>query len=225
MRFCAAGGWLLGLVILLIVGGTAAMEWRKHQSEQAARASGDEIRAALAETDPAARAEALAPISEGASGAAVVARFARASSLAEAGDLETAGATLAGIAADPETSDLYRNLARLQRVMIMGDALPASERLAALETLTLAGSPFRAIGLEQRAMVRIETGETEAAVDDLRAVLDAPGASEEQRNRVQQFIIALGEEVIPEAPEVPETPAPDDGEGETDASGAGPADG
>lgn len=214
-------GWLFALVIVLIVGGTAAVEWRKHLREQAARETGDALRAAVAEADPAARAETLAAIAEEGTAAAIVARFAQAGSLAEAGEIEAAGAVLAGIAADPEASELYRSLARLQRVMVLGDALAVSERFAALDALTMPGSPLRALALEQRAMVRLEDGNDEGAVEDLRAVLEAPGATEAQRNRVNQIIVALGAEVVPE-----EADTADDAAAEgADAAAPGPADG
>lgn len=190
--FLRRWGWLLGLAVLLIVGGTGAIEWRKHAREEAARQTGDEIRAALSEPDPAARAEALAPLTLGGEGAAIVARFARAGSLAESGETEAAGGALAEIAEDPEAAAIYKDLARLQRVMLLGDGLDASERLATLEGLTEPGAPFRALALEQRTIVRLETGDVPGAVADLETVLETPGASEAVRGRAQQLLIALG---------------------------------
>ncbi len=209
--FLRRWGWALGLAILAIVGGTAFIEWQKHQREQAAQVSGDAIRSALDLADPAARAEALATLAEGDSGAPLVARFARAGSLVEAGEAAAAGEALAKIAADPHAPELYRSLARLQRVMVLGDALDPSERLAALDTLTVADSPFRAIGLEQRALVHLETGDTPRATEDLRAVLLDPGASDAQQGRVQQLLVAIGGDVLPEAAGNAPVPVPADG--------------
>jgi hypothetical protein len=199
--FLRRRGWLFALAILVIVGGTAAMEWRKHAREQAARNAGDEIRTALAQSDPEARAAALEAIGQTAREVALVARFARAGSLAEAGETAAAGDVLAEIAANPGTPALYQGLARLQRVMVMGDTLAASERLAALEALTQPGSPFRALALEQRAIARLGAGDTAGALSDLGAIEEAADASEPLRNRARQLVIALGGKTPQDVPE------------------------
>ena len=53
-------GWLVGLVLILVVGGAAALEWRKASGRASAEAAGDALRAAYLETDPARRAAAWA---------------------------------------------------------------------------------------------------------------------------------------------------------------------
>ncbi|MEM8570303.1 MAG: tetratricopeptide repeat protein [Pseudomonadota bacterium] len=190
--FLRRWGWLIGLVVLTIVGGTAANEWRKHAREQAAQSNGDAIQAAFLEPDPSARASALGEIASSGSAAALAARFAQAGSLDEAGSSNEAGAILASIAEDPEVEGLYQSLARLQRVMILGDALELSERLATLDLLTTPDSPFRNLALEQRAVIRLELGETDRALDDLESILRSPQVTEAQRLRARELIRASG---------------------------------
>jgi hypothetical protein len=185
-------GWLIAAALLLVVGGAAWHEWREARREAAAEATGDALRAALATPEPAARAEALAALAHG--GNAPVARIAEAGARLAAEDRTGAAAALEAVAADGATPELYRALAALQRVMVLGPELDRGERLAALDGLAAEGAPFRPLALEQRALVRLETGETEAALADLRAILDAPEAPEGLRGRARRLIVAAGGE-------------------------------
>ncbi|MCB1371630.1 MAG: hypothetical protein KDJ83_12130 [Rhodobacteraceae bacterium] len=195
--FLRRWGWLIGAVLVLIIGGAAVHEWRKARMQAAAEAAGDAMRAAYLETDPAERAGRLGEIAVEIPEAAVLARFAEAGSRIEAGERDAAAALLAELSTDGGVSDLYRQLAALQRVMLLGADLDASERLAALEMLTGAEAPFRPLALEQRALARIDAGDAEAAQSDLQAILDDPAAPEQVRARARQLIVATGGEVAP----------------------------
>lgn len=157
-----------------------------------ARSAGDDLRAALLEPDAAARADALAGMgAEGARFAPLV-EIARAGALAEANDLEAASEVLATLSVNPETPEIYRSLALLQRLTMLGSDIDTSERLATLQGLTAPGAPFRPLALEQRALVHLENGDAPAALSDLEAVLAEPGVPEALRTRAQQLIIASG---------------------------------
>jgi hypothetical protein len=189
--FLRRWGWLIGAAILLAVGGAGANEWRKAREAAAAEAAGDALRAALSEADPAARAERLGALA--AEGAGMpVARLAEAGSLAAAGDRDGAAAVLAALAGDGSAGELYQALAALQRVMVLGSAMEASERAATLETLTAPGAPFRPLALEQRALMRLEAGDKAGALADLEAALNEPGAPEGLTARARQLIVAAG---------------------------------
>ncbi len=184
--------WLLAAVVLLIVGGAAGNAWWKAHREARAEAAGDALRAAYAETDPATRAGLLGDLAASEAGAGVVARLAQAGSLAEAGDTDAAAAILEDVAGDGNASQLYRSLASLQRVMLLGAAMPSSERQATLELLSAPDAPFRPLALEQRALMHLDTGDKDKAIADLNAVLAEPGATEALRGRAQQLLIAAG---------------------------------
>lgn len=190
--FLRRRGWIIALAIAVVVGGAAANEWRKARASAEAEAAGDALRAALQAEDAAARADALGNLVAQAPSAAPVARLAQAASLAEAGDRAGAGELLATLAADGTADPIYRALAGLQRVMLLGAEMPTSERLATLEGLTQPGAPFRPLALEQRALAHLETGDDAAAIADLEVVLADPTATEALRSRARQLIIAAG---------------------------------
>ena len=190
--FLKRWGWLIGAAILAVVLAAAANEWRKARAEAAAEAAGDALRAAFLTEDPAARAEALAAIGATESGAAPLARLGQAGALAAAGDNDGAAAVLATLADDAAAPELYRALAALQRVMLLGPAMEASERRATLETLAAPGAPFRPLALEQRALMHLEAGDREAALADLEAALAEPAAPEALVARARELIVAAG---------------------------------
>ena len=191
-RFLRKWGWLIAAVVLLIVGGAALNEWRKARAAAQAALTGDALRAAFLDADPIARAGQLAVLAGEHPGAAAIARLAEAGSLVEAGDTDAAAATLAGLAQDGGVAPIYRDLAALQRVMLLGRGLDSSERLATLEALTAPGAPFRPLALEQRALAHIDAGDTARAEADLQALLTDPATPEGVQARAQQLQIALG---------------------------------
>jgi hypothetical protein len=189
-QFLRRYGWLIALVVLAIVGGAALNEWRKARNNAAAEAAGEALRAALVIEDPADRALALGSLGEGQGGP--VARIAEAGALNATGDTAGAGTVLAAVASDPEAPSPLRALASLQRVMVLGSEMPASERLATLEGLAADGAPFRPLALEQRALAHVDSGDTDAALADLEAIRALADAPEALRGRVEQLIVALG---------------------------------
>ena len=185
-------GWIGALVILAIVGGAALNEWRKAREQAAAQAAGDALRAAYAVEDPAARAGALATVAGEAPDAAALARIAEAGALLEASNRVGAAEVLAAVAEAPETGPVYRDLALIQRVALLGAEMDRSERLATLETLAREDGPFRPLALEQRALAALETGDVAAARAELEAVLALPSVPEGLAGRARQLLIALG---------------------------------
>ena len=215
-------GWVIAAIVVLLVGGAAVNEWMKLRQAREAAAAGDAMRAALAQTDPKARADALAAFAAATPDAAVAARLAEAGSLAKSGETAAAGALLATVADDGSVPALYRALAALERVMVLDAAMDASERAATLETLAQPGAPFRPLALEQRALMRLEQGDKDGAVADLQAVLAEPTATEALQGRARQLIIAAGGSI----PAVPQAGAPAAGPGTVDGVPADqPADG
>jgi hypothetical protein len=186
-------GWIAVLAVVVLVGGAAYTEWRRASDEAAARQLGDGLYAAAAETDAAKRAEALSALAI-AGPAAAPAEMLRAASLAEAGETAEAAAILASLAADPGQPRVWTDLAALKRVMLLGTSAPAADRIAALEPLKAPGAPYRVLAEEQEALVRLETGEREAALAMLEALLVDQEATVGLRLRVAQLMVALGSE-------------------------------
>ncbi|WP_424969094.1 hypothetical protein [Dinoroseobacter sp. S76] len=191
-------GWIGVVAVVLIVGGAAFNEYRKAQVQSEAQAFGDALYQALDGSSEQTRVLALEEISPGEAGATVLGLLTAAESVTEP---ETAIAALQGLINGPETPDLYKDLARL-RLVLMGENGPSrSERRAMLDALTLGAGPFRLLALEQRALLEIEDGASEAAISTLQEVIRSAGASTAQQQRAAQLIVALGGDVASLLPE------------------------
>ena len=185
-------GWIAVLAVVLLVGGAAWVEWSKVRTAADAQARGDAMIAALNLDTAADRAAALAEVATDAGPAKSVIELRRAALLAESGDTQGAVALLDLIAASPDAQAFYRDLATLKAVILRGPDMDQSQRMAALDALANPGAPFRAVALEQRAVALLDSGDTDAAIEQLTALLQEPGVSDAMRNRTQQLIIALG---------------------------------
>jgi hypothetical protein len=184
-------GWIAVVAVLLLVGGAAYKEWQKARETAAAQALGDALLAALQQDDPEARIAALDGVAEAGEAAPLIALLA-AGEQSAAGQDEAATARLRALADDAQAPAAYRQLALLKLLLIEGDARPAEERRADLAPLTEPGAPFRPLALEQLALLEIEEGNTDAAIDRLREILDLPEATAGLRERATQLIVALG---------------------------------
>ena len=141
--------------------------------------------------DPAARQAALAAVVPTGQNV-IVQQFLIAANAVEQNDKPTALAALTTIAGDASLPQSYRDLATLKLVLVAGPDMPAADRIAKLQDVATPGRPFRPFALEQVAMVELETGQTEAAIGHLRAVLQEPLVSQAFQSRVSQVLVALG---------------------------------
>ena len=184
-------GWIALLVVVLLVGGATFNEYRKASIRNAAEARGDAILTALSSDDSATRAEALGKIDATGATAPVIAMLLAAEAQVSE-DPDTAATALKSIADDTSQPDLYRELAVLKlAILTAGDSNP-EDRIASLQPLTTPGAPFRVLAEEQIALAEIESGDIEAALTRLRALLEDNDAGQGLRLRVRQLIVALG---------------------------------
>lgn len=186
-------GWIAVLLLVIVVGGAAWNEWRKARDRAAAQAFGDAVLAALEAPDAQARQAALAAVPADGARAALIQLF-LAAEAERAGDTEAALTALAAIEMRSDLPVTYRQIAGLKRVLLGGSALSAGEREQLLSSLAQPGGAFRPLALEQLALLRVEAGETDAALAILRDLLDEPDVTQGLRLRVQQLIVALGGE-------------------------------
>ena len=146
-------GWIGVLLVLLIVGGAAFNEWQKAKAAARAESFGDAAMAALEKTG-AERATAIAAIP--ADGDQKALRL-----LLQATDTTDKPGTLAALdalAADATLPQVYRDLAVLRRVAVAGKEQPLADRRTALQSIAIAGRPFRVLAEEQLAYLSIEDG-------------------------------------------------------------------
>ncbi len=184
-------GWIAVLIVVVLVGGAAWREYSNAQARAAAEARGDAILAAVEAESPGARAAALAAVPDAGPAEPVVALF-EAAAAAEADDIPAAAAAYQTIEANADLPARYRHLATLKRVILQAGELDPAARIAAMGPLSAPGAPYRVLAEEQIALAEIETGETEAAITRLRALLQDTEATAGLRQRARQLIVSLG---------------------------------
>jgi len=181
-------GWIFIVLVLGIVGGAAWNEYSKAKNLAAAEATGAAIQLAIETAD----AAVLDDIVAGNSDAAVVARLQQAAIQVEAGERDAAIATLSALSSDAKLAPAYRDLALLKLIILDGANMDAAELLASLDSLAIPGAPYRMLAIEQRALHFVAQGDTEAALGELRLILDAAESTQGLLQRAQELTIALG---------------------------------
>lgn len=187
-------GWIGVLVVVGLVGGAGWSEWQSARNQAAAQAVGDALLSALETQDPAARQAAFDAIPATGSAGAIVA-------LLGASEFETAGneaasvAALTALAADTTQPEIYRELAGLKAAMLAGGWDSEDARMAALQELAVPGRPFRLLAQEQIAFMQTESGDKEAAIATLRAIVEDADVTQGLRERSLGLIVALGGEI------------------------------
>lgn len=193
MGYLRRYGWIAVLAVTLIVGGTAWNEWRKASARASAEAFGDAVLAALDNNATEDRVRALAAIpTTGAQGGLV--------QLLTSGELleQDRAAALAALKAASEDTTLpvaYRQLASLKRIIAGGSDIAVAEREQILAGLSQPGQPMRPIALEQTALLQLEQGNRETAIEILTDLLSQSDVSDALRRRATQLIVALGGQV------------------------------
>lgn len=191
-------GWVVVLLILGIVGGSAYYEYTRIENDRQARAFGDAVIAADAAPD---RAAALAAIDTGDSKSRqLVAGLLTAGALVDQGQGAQAAQDLRALAQGPAAGDaLMRELAMLKAVIAGGADMDPAERDAALTDLSRPGAPFELLALEQKAVALIGAGRDEDAIVLIRQIQQKDGLSEPLRRRLAEMMIVMGAEPEPEA--------------------------
>lgn len=182
-------GWIGGVVVIGIVGGTAWNGWSTSRAETRAQAFGDAVIDALDTGTPEERTAALAAIAADGEQAALV-QLILASDLTA--DRATTLAALDKVAADPEVRPVYRDLAVLRRVLLAGADQPLAERRTALQGIALAGRPYRVLAEEQLAYLLVEEAKTDEAILAMTALMLDQEATEALRGRLTQMVTVLG---------------------------------
>lgn len=182
------------LVVLALVGGTAWREYSHAQDRAAAEALGDAILAAD-DAEAEAKATALEQVAAPNAGAAAVVAMLAAEAEAEAGDVQAAVDRLMAIAEDGTVEPIYTQLARFKALMLGTEILSAEDRRAGFEQLAVAGQPLRLLAVEQLALIDIETGAQDAAIERLQGLMQDAEVTPGLRRRASQLIVALGGEL------------------------------
>lgn len=186
-------GWIAVLTVILIVGGTAWNEWRKASERANAQAFGDGVLAALEHDASSARVDALRAIPVTGAQDGLIQLMIAGELMAE--DRPAAMAALQAASADRSMPDAFRQVAALKRVIAGGQDIPLAERQQIIDGLAQPGQPMRPLALEQSALLQLEQGNRETAIEILTDLLSQSDVSDSLRRRVMQVIVALGAEL------------------------------
>lgn len=182
-------GWIAGVLVLALVGGTIWTEWSKSRAAARAEAFGDALIDALDQGSPAERRAALAAIPTDGEQTALLQLI-----IASDPD-EDPAATLAAldkVAADATVPVVYRDLAVLRRVLAGADGLPLADRRSALQAIAQPGRPYRTLAEELLAYLLVEEGKPDEAITAMTTLMQDQEASSALRARLGQMVTALG---------------------------------
>lgn len=185
-------GWIGAVVVIAIVGGAAYREYDRAKTSAAAEALGDAVIAALAENETAKRAEALATVSAQTPGGDAILRMLQAGALANSEQGEAAIVLLSEISTNGDLPLIYRHIASFKALGLQHDSLSVQDRRIQYEALANPGAPLRLLAQEQLALIDISEGNTEAAIDRLRAIIEDAEINADLQDRARQLIVALG---------------------------------
>ncbi|MEM6667603.1 MAG: tetratricopeptide repeat protein [Pseudomonadota bacterium] len=188
-QFRKYGPYALAGIVALVVG-ASVYEFRQSASVSAAREAGAALSAAAGADD---RAAAFLSIAEGSEdGVGMIARFRAAEARLEAGDGAGAATLLDEIANNPQTPEVYRDIATLKAVMARFGGGDAQTLADALQPLTAPNAAVRPLALELRAAALLELGEVDAARGALSDAIADETAPQGVRVRAQSLLDALG---------------------------------
>lgn len=185
-------GGIVAVVLLASVGWTLWERWQQSRDENATAALIQSMSAQGA--DEATIADQLAVVAQGAGGAhETLALLNEASMRAEAGDAAAAIALYRQVAEDGGADPVLRDLARLSLVMHeLGTADPADLN-ARLEPLAEPSSPWRWTAQELQAVVALQAGDTDRALEIVSTLAEAAEAPAGVRTRAEDLRNFLAE--------------------------------
>jgi len=191
------GGYVTGLM-LLVIGGVAGWQgwewWQNRQTLQAAAAYIETQRATEAEganyAEMARRFEAVAanaPV-----GYRTLARLRAAALHSEVGERDQALALWDAVANDTQADPLYRDLAALLWSLHGVDSADPAQIAARIAPLTQPGNPWQASAREVKGLLALRQGNTAEARDTMRALANDTTAPQGVRDRAGRIAAGIG---------------------------------
>ena len=187
-------GWIAILLVIVIVGAATYREYLKAQAETEAELFGTSIIDALNERNAADRISKLQKINApGENAKAVVAMLLSAESIGN----ETASLEMNNLSDAIEVSSIdphYRDLLNFKTLLKSSEIMNLDERMKAFSALSKPGNPFRLLAEEQMALIELELGNTDSAIEKISQILLDAELTAGLRNRATQMMIALGKD-------------------------------
>ena len=187
-------GWIAILLVVVIVGAATYREYQKSQAEMEAELFGTSIIDALTEKNAADRILKLQKINAPEENArAILAMLLSAEASAnESATLEMS--SLSEITQSLSIDSHYRDLLNFKILLGSAEIMDLDKRITAFEALSKPGNPFRLLAEEQIALIELELGNTDDAVEKISQILLDSELTTGLRNRVTQMMIALGKD-------------------------------
>jgi hypothetical protein len=184
--------WVGVLTVLIIVGGTAFLEFKKATAKSKAEEVGSAVMKALEGSDEKERAKLLANIEVTNPEVKSIVAMLKAAEETTLQNYAAASKSLKAISEDLSTSQIYRDIAEFKFLLLSHDRIEDSLLLTGFEELASAGNPFRLLAEEQIAIIKLKNRENDAAVAKLRSILEDAELTDTIRQRVTQLLISLG---------------------------------
>jgi len=187
-------GWIAILLVIVIVGGATYREYLKSQAKTQAELFGTSIIDALKEKSAADRISKLQKIkAPGENAKAIVAMLLSAESTGnEPAILEMSA--LNELTESLSIDSHYRDLLNFKFLLGSSEIMDLDERVLAFEVLSKPGNPFRLLAEEQMALIELELGNTDNAIEKISQILLDSELTAGLRNRATQMMIALGKD-------------------------------
>ena len=187
-------GWVAILLVIVIVGAATYREYQKSLAETEAELFGTSIIDALNEKNEADRILKLQKINPpGENAKAIVAMLLA----AEATGNESATfkmSTLSNVTNSLSIDTQYRDLLNFKILLGSSEIMGLDERMKSFEGLSKPGNPFRLLAEEQMALIELELGNTDNAIEKISQILLDSELTAGLRTRATQMLIALGKD-------------------------------
>lgn len=187
-------GWLAILLVVLVVGGATYREYLKSKTETAAQLFGTSIINALGEKNKDDRISKLQKINAPGDNAKVVIAMLLSAELNGSESPALEKSSLSTITEGSSIDAHYRELLNFKILLGSAETLSLEERATAFEALSKPGNPFRLLAEEQLALIELEQGYIDNAVEKISQILLDAELTAGLRNRATQMMIALGKD-------------------------------
>ena len=187
-------GWLAILLVVLVVGGATYREYLKSKTETAAQLFGTSIINALGEKNIDDRISKLQKINAPGDNAKVVIAMLLSAELNGSESPALEKSSLSTITEGSSIDAHYRELLNFKILLGSAESLSLEERATAFEALSKPGNPFRLLAEEQLALIELEQGYIDNAVEKISQILLDAELTAGLRNRATQMMIALGKD-------------------------------
>ena len=164
-------GWVAILLVILIVGAATYREYLKSQAETEAELFGTSIIDALNEKNVADRIAKLQKINApGENAKAIVAMLLSAEATRDETQIFQMS-TLSDVTEKLSIDAHYRDLLNFKILLGSSEIMDIDERVKAFEGLSKPGNPFRLLAEEQIALIELELGNTDNAIQKISQIL------------------------------------------------------